>query len=128
MKKNIIDRVRTFEGACKIEGVKPADVIPFKGKKLTPDQVALNALAMLMLIVKVLREGVVLDYADSNQPKWYPWFIYDKSLSGFRFGGPGYVYTNTLTSGGSRLCVDTEAKAKYMGTKFIKLYNLVLKS
>jgi hypothetical protein len=119
--KNIIDRVKSFEDACAITGEDPNDVKFTSGK---PHRIALEKLEV---IAHALRNGVVLSYANSNQKKWYPYFVWDQSGGGgFRFYGTGYVFTYSFTHVGSRLCVDTEEKAKYLGTHFISLYNAML--
>jgi hypothetical protein len=126
--KNILDPANTFEDFCKAARKKPSDVLPHKGKNLTADQKANNAFARLCLITKVLRGKVKLDYSNRDQKKWYPWFIWDTKTSGFRLHGAVYDRTATASAGGSRLCLDTEEKALYMGTNWIDDYNLILKA
>lgn len=117
----ITERIKSFLDACEEIGEDPL------GKKFstgTPDDIAYQK---LKVIAKALRDGVVLDYSNKSQQKWYPYFIYGGS--GFRFHDSYYGLTDTGAAGGSRLCVDTEEKAKHLGTtpEFLELYNQLLK-
>lgn len=122
--KDIMERVKTFEDACETKGVSPEDELPYANPK-NKKQKALNAVAMLWLIAEVLCEGWEADYNNSNQYKYYPYF---KKVGGSGFGfsnaGCGCDYTRTYI--GSRLCFPNEKLAKYFGTQFIDLHNIVL--
>ena len=111
--KNIMERVKSFEDACKIKGVCPEDELPYpcpKNKK----QKAMNSEAKRWLIAEVLCEGWEADYDNSNQYKYYPYFK--------KVRGSGFVYSYTLydygfanTTVGSRLCFPTRALAEHFG-------------
>lgn len=116
------DRIKTFEDACKALGLNPATEVPFK-KPTTNRQKFLNACAKLDIISEALLEGVVLDWTDSNQKKWAPWFDRYSPGAGFRFDDSGYWWTGTGACGGARLCVDTSEKADYFGTQFLDIWN-----
>lgn len=62
------------------------------------------------------------DWADWQQRKWFPFHIKDKS--GFRFGGAYYTYSATDSGLGSRPLPSDEA-AEYLGTKFIRLFEIL---
>lgn len=115
----ITDRVKTFEDACEEIGEFPMDEKFISG---TPDEIAYKK---LKVVSEALNEGVILSYANPDQKKWYPWFLYGGS--GFRFGGTDCDNSCTHTAGGSRLCYATSELAKYAGTQFIDLYNQLLK-
>lgn len=118
---NIMDRIKSFEDACEVVGADPED-LPYKNPKNAREE-AVNAFHMLDIISEALLEGKVLDWTDSDQPKYYPWFNNYKPGSGFRFNATTYVWTYALASGGARLCLDTEEKAKYFGTQFLDIWN-----
>lgn len=115
---SIMKRIKTFEDVCAEAGEDPKRfMIPTNA---TPRQRGEIAAAKVMLICEVFREGVQLDYADSNQYKYYPYFKYVPG-SGFSFLGFGYAYA--YSGVGARLSVDSRAKAEYIGNTFIKEYN-----
>lgn len=113
--QKVTDRVKTFEDACAENGTDPNDPRFSQG---TPDEIAYKKLKE---ISRALNEGKKLSFADSNQRKWYPWFVYEGS--GFRFNGAFYALTNASSAGGSRLCVHSSELAQYLGTQFIDLFN-----
>lgn len=117
--QNIMDRVTSFEEACKITGDIPGNA------KFVSGSAHIIAAEKLEVICKALCEGVKLTYRNGNQKKWYPVMIWDESASGFRFYDALYDFSAALACLGSRLQVDTEAKAKYLGThpEFVKLLN-----
>lgn len=120
--QKIIDRIKTWEDAAKEAGIDPLD-LPFKNDSKTARQEAVNAFYQLDVIAEVLRKGVVLDWTDSDQIKWYPWFYDYRPGSGFSFDAPGYEWSLTATYGGARLCVDTKEKAVFFGTQFLSIWN-----
>jgi hypothetical protein len=119
---NIMDIVTSFLDACKVTGDNPND------KKFTEGPIHRIAQEKLEVICEALRQGVILSFANENQKKWFPWMKWDKQTSGFRFHVALYDYSHACADLGSRLCVDTEAKAKYLGThpEFVKLLNQLL--
>lgn len=124
--ENIMVRVKTFEDALTIVGVKDEDeeeLLNYSGKN---DNI-LSSIAHLKLsiIAKALNEGWKPDWSNSNEYKYYPWFKNVGSGSGWVY--VGYDGWYALSNIGSRLCVNTSEKAKYMGTQFIGLYNQMFK-
>src|SRR4051812_38966960 len=76
--------ITTFDEVCKRAGENPDDYNISghaskreRGKKLY---------SMLELICDVFKDGVVLDYANGNQRKYYPWGEYTAG-SGFSLNG-----------------------------------------
>ena len=114
---NIMDRIKSFEDACKETGDDPND------KKFHYGSLHIIAIEKLIIICKALNEGVKLSFRNKDQKKWYPYMIFEGS--GFRLYGAGYGYSIAHSAFGSRLCVDTQTKAEYLGTHppFVKLYN-----
>lgn len=72
----------------------------------------------LEIIVKAIRHGNELDEGDK---RYYPWFNSRGSLVGFSYGGDHLDYTHSHV--GSRLCVDSSEKTKYLGTQFLSVYD-----
>lgn len=109
--------IKSFEDACKKENVDPAalpdvSMIPMEFRK------AIVNMYKLYIIYKAINNGWIADYSNTRQYKYYPWFRVLASGSGFDFSGTFYGYDLTGTYVGSRLCTDTEEKAKYIGTQF----------
>jgi hypothetical protein len=119
-KMSVFDRIKTFEDACKDQGISTD--LPFQLPHSSLQR-ATNAFYKLDVINKSLLEGAVLDWEDSNQKKWYPWFTDYSTGSGFRFLDANCGWAGTNASGGARLCLDTQEKAKYFGTQFLDIWN-----
>jgi hypothetical protein len=114
--KNIMERVKTYEDACKVLGLNPSDQLPSTNSK---DAAAIIAYAKLFIIARALNEGWVPDWNNSSQYKYYPWFDM-RAGSGFSNDVYGGSYT---TSGvGSRLCFKSEELARYAGKQFLSIY------
>lgn len=74
----------------------------------------------LKVVNRAINQRWTPNWEDTDQRKWFPWF---KGLSsGFDFSGTVYRYDYTFTYVSSRLCFETEAKAKFAGKTFINLY------
>ena len=123
--KGIIDKVKTFEDALAIVGTSEDErwLLGYSGEDIS----ILSSIAFLKLsiIAKALRNGVVLDWTNSSQYKYLPYFTFG-SGSGWVCGG--YDCWSAGSDIGSRLYVDTNEKAIYMGKQFISLYNDMFKA
>ena len=108
--QKITEKIKTFEDACEILGDED-DIIC---QSHPADEVAY---AQLKVIVKALNEGWQPDWNNSNQYKYYPWFVME---GGFRFDDVHYHCTGSLV--GSRLCFKSRELAEYAGKTFKKLY------
>lgn len=124
--KGIMERVKTLEDACRVRGVKVSDLILFPTPRTRAQEIA-NDTAALEFIIETLNEGWEADYSDGKQKKWYPWFLYDTSLSAFRFHFAYFDNTFAHAGSGARQVLKSKELAKYMGTQFIGLYNKILK-
>lgn len=112
----IIERIKTFEDACRETGEDPASTKFHSG---TPDEIADNR---LKVIFKALNPpDWKADYGSSNQRKWRP--LFEWTGTGFRFSVSycGHVYTHT--GGGSRFSLCSEKISNYAGKQFIDLFN-----
>jgi hypothetical protein len=65
----------------------------------------------------------IVDWANTNQKKWYPYFF---ASSGFGFSDTRYDYDYSCSGVGSRLCFESQEKAKYAGITFTDLYEIYL--
>lgn len=82
------------------------------------------ARAKLEIIAEASRDGVELDYDDTNQRKWYGWFWLNKP--GFRFSDAYYVISNSLSTGSPRLCYLSEEDTIYHCKKHVGLYKAAM--
>jgi len=119
-----LNQLKTFEGACKVEGLDPKKVIPNFSCYPAQDRKSMIAHAKLVIIVRAANrlanngELWVPDF-DDNKWKYEIWFT--KGSSGFRFLGHDLWRAASVV--GSRLCFISSDVARYVGEKFIKLYN-----
>jgi hypothetical protein len=116
----ITDRVKTFEDACIVLEIDPADVLHSAHSDfLKPHIDSVNAYCKIIVISKALNEGWIPDWNDEDQYKYYPWF-YFHSPSGFRLNGVYYHYS--YSGVGSRLCFKSRELAEYAATQFQNIY------
>ena len=112
----ITDRVKSFEDACEVLGIKP--YLPDVSYLRRKDQASIIAQYKLSVVVEVLNEGWTPDWNNISEYKYYPWFnMKDNTLF---FGN--YGYWHTISSVSSHLCLRTSELATYCGTQFIELY------
>ena len=113
---NIMDRVKSFEDACKIDGLNPENLIlRWQSNGDTNDEIAYKK---LKIIAKVLNEGWSPNWKDTNECKYYPWF--EVGSSGFSYHDFSYQYTYSYFAG--RLCFKTKNLAIYFGKTFIDIH------
>lgn len=88
---------------------------------------ALVALNELFTIAEAWNkaDNFVPDFSDASQPKYFPWFVYDKGAAGFVAAGTNNTATATYAALGSRLCFKTRNRAIQFGKQFVDLYNQV---
>jgi hypothetical protein len=106
--------IKSFEDACEVTGEDPHNSRFTTG---SPDTIAYQR---IKTIIKAINGDWIPDYANPSQYKWAPWFRYDPSISGFRFYDWNCDDVATYSSGGSRLCMETEEKANYVGKQWKK--------
>ncbi len=121
LSEKITDRVKSFEDACELNG-ENAELL-LRTWKANGDEPHEIAYKMQTRIAKALQQGWQADYSNGKQPKWYPWFVWDKVASGFRFSYSYYGCDRTYTAVGPRLCFPTEELADYFGKQFIEIHN-----
>lgn len=144
--KEINDIVTSYEEARKYLGGKPnndftvakkvvsgncvkLDEVTRLVKDINPSHVkALIALNELFTIAQAWNKEDEFepDFSNSNQYKYFPWFVYDNGAAGFVYANTNYTATYTNASFGSRLCFKTPERARQFGEQFIDLWNDVL--
>lgn len=116
----IIDRIKTFEDACKELGIDSSSVIPEVATAgLQKDEKSIQAYCKLIIIAKALNEGWAPNWAMGDEYKWFPWFDLS-SGSGLRYGDNDFWLS--LSTVGSRLCYKTKELAIYAGQQFEDIY------
>jgi hypothetical protein len=115
--ENIMDRVKSYEDACKIEGIEPLSLAHFS---FMHEKYRLSAFTrhQAEVIAAALNEGWQPDWNNTNQYKYFPWF----KMSGFGFSGDGCDCTCSNAGVGSRLCFKSSELAVYAGKQFESIY------
>jgi hypothetical protein len=111
--QKITDRIKSFEDACRVLDRDPKDAY-FSAAR--PHE---NALRKWEVVCEALNEGVVLNFANSSQQKWYVWLVYEGS--GFRFGGVDYTNPCASAGLGSRHLLCSRALAEHAAKYFLDL-------
>ena len=147
----IIERVKTFEDACRELGEDHHFVLAYQNTNLRDPEVAeenrdILAYMKLRIIAAALNEGWEPQFTE-NEWRWYPCFTlwtekelseksdewkadrhlistgdYSGDCAGFAFADSGGAPSSTYTDFGSRLCFKSEALATYCGKQFISLW------
>lgn len=145
LEDKINEIVTDFEKARSFLRIKPnmelfitkrnseASALPFKEtsqflEDLNPRHLkALSALNKLFTIAEAWNKAddFVPDFSNTNQYKYYPWFVYDRDAAGFVFANTNYSATYTYAYFGSWLCFKTANRACQFGKMFADLYNEV---
>ena len=120
---NIMDRVKTFEDACKELGRQPYNVDSLMKLGLTKNDIAYQK---MVVIVEALNEGWKPDVCNSDVERWYPWFKPNGSPSSFAFFDSYYVCGNACAGSGSSLALKSEQLASYCGKQFLELWKEIL--
>ena len=118
-----MDRIKTYEDACKELGREPYDEKQLEKLGLTKNDIAYQK---IVVIVEALNEGWKPDVCDSNVERWYPWFKPLGSPSSFAFCDSSYDYEFAFAGSGSRLALKSEQLADYCGKQFLELWKEML--
>ena len=120
---SIMDRVKTFEDACKELGRQPYNEDSLMKLGLTENDIAYQK---MVVIVEALNEGWKPDVCNSDVERWCPWFKPNGSASSFAFFA-SYSYHEYASAGsGSRLALKSEQLANYCGKQFLELWKEML--
>lgn len=121
MKKSIIERINTLEDVYKIAKPTIAEkqLLSYKGKsrRLLGSQAMLQA----EMIAEVLNEGKNLDWDNYDQKKWFGWYYYSKTSSGF-FGSACHFWAVSGSRASSRLHFASEELFWHAVKTFPKVY------
>jgi hypothetical protein len=107
-------KIKTFNDACKALQLDPKKVLPDVSIFPKAHQIALTAIAKLMIIVQALNEGWTPNWNDDDEYKYYGWFDMEKEKnnpSGFRLDGVTFNFTTSTV--GSRLCFKSREIAEW---------------
>ena len=110
-----------------MDGSDPDIAMPYLNPS-NDDQEALNAMAALLIFTRAINQGWEADYANSDQRKWYPYFVWDSSVSAFRFDVSYYGWTFAYAYCGARLVFETKELSDYAGNnpEYLKYMNTFL--
>lgn len=118
--KDITKRVKTYADACAVLGIEPMNEDVFTKLGFTKDEIAYRK---LKTIAEALNECWRPNWADINEYKYFPWFVYNPSAAGFSCADTTYTASYTSAHVGSRLCYKTRELATYAGRQFEGIYN-----
>lgn len=126
---SIIDRVKSYEDACAIAGITPITLEQFS---FLPEdqQKAMFGLHKITTVINTLNGGWKPDWNNSNEWKYYPWFLMRDQAGetpGSGFSSYGCDYDCTCSTVGSRLCLDTSEKAEYVAEIMLQEYKDFMK-
>jgi hypothetical protein len=117
--------LKTFADYCKIYGVDE-NILP--DVSMIPEflREAVISVYKLFIRCKVLKNGKKLDWNNSSEGKYFPWYDVEadnKAVSGFRLVDYVYYFTSSNSYVGSRLSVDDSGKAMFLAENAIDEYS-----
>ena len=115
--QDVTERVKTYLDACHELGREPLDEKKLLELGLTEHDIAYQKLA---IVTEALNEGWKADWDNSDENKYYPYFI--MSPSSFAFSGSNCACAYAVAGSGSRLCLKSEKLSNYCGKQFIDLW------
>ena len=120
----ITDRVKSYADACNVLCIEPMDEDSMRAHGFRRDEIARRKLET---ITEVLNEGWKPNWADTDEYKFYPWFLVKKVYGAS--AGLSYATTYsaaTSTNVDSRLCFHDRDTACYAGKTFLDIYEQFL--
>ena len=118
--QKITDKIKNINDIYNYLGVTEEDIIPYKYPK-TKKHFRANAFAKIECIIEVYNEGTILDWSNSNQYKYLPYFKKATSGGGWVYDYCDSYYFVTFCSVG--LYYKSSELAINAGNKFIDIYN-----
>lgn len=142
--KDIMERVKTFEDACRELGLDSEDLEQkWRDNNLMPDEIAYQK---LRIICAALNEGWEPQFTE-DEWRYYPWFWlytqeeindmdedektdrrlmstgdYQTGYAGLAFAYSLHAPSHTAAHFGSRLCLKSDTLAVYCGKQFINIW------
>ena len=107
---NVTDRIKTVADAREETGRPNIDFSFIPEDLRSYFQAQYDAI----VLVEALNEGEDLDWNNSNQPKWMPWF----NMGSFSFHSSYYSHSTAYLGTGSRLCLKSESLSTYLAKQF----------
>ena len=128
-KSNVMDRVKTFEDACRELNIDPVKWL----EENETNKMDAHVLAYLKLciIAKALRGSWKPNWANTDEWKYYPWFKIVPAVVGFAYDGSKlgvsvlystYVASHSYAGCGGALASETEEIAIYFGKQFAEIW------
>ena len=115
MKKNRFEKLNSIKDCRKMAGRPEVDMSVFPEDMREHMQGYYDTLVAVEAYRKI--EGGEIDWSNSRQYKWTPWFW--MSPAAFAFDYSYCDYAVAVAGSGSRLCLLSEEAASDLGTKFI---------
>lgn len=143
--KDVNERITDFESAKQALGREPNTGFHVVKEKLSESDLPLEGVARLVEDINTRHlealialnqlftiaeawnkeDEFVPDFSDWKQDKWFPWFTYDKDVSGFVCTDMRNAPVSVYAYFGCRLCFKTSKRAEQFGEQFESLYNKV---
>ena len=122
LKEQLEKRLNSIEDAYKETGRPKVDFSVYPEDMRVYKEASYDANVVIEAARKIERENGYgdIDWSNSKQYKYTPWFFC--SPSSFGFGGAGYGSTNAGAGGGSRLRVLSEEAARHIGSRFEEMW------
>lgn len=114
-----VSDIKTYEDACNFLEEDPINEEYLIGHGVGKSEIAFIKLKTIFKAANKMNNNWNADYSNSNQCKYYPYFIWHPSS--FRCDGTHCSFTCTCID--SRLCCGTQDDAEYIGKQFKDLYN-----
>ncbi len=120
------DRIKTWEDCAAEYGKDPVRWLPYP-RPQGGDEISCNGYFKLTKIIKLFREGVILDYNNPNQLKYWAWFYWQnnasKKAAGFAFSATVTDYDRSATDVGPRLSSAERGIAEHIARQFENIFN-----
>jgi hypothetical protein len=122
--KEVNERIDSFDKACEYLGEKNRDDnCHCEGGNR--HYKAIQSMFKLVTIAEAWNkaDNFTPDFSDTIQYKYFPWFAYSRTDTGFASALTYSAASSTYTYIGSRLCFKTRERAEQFGKQFIDLWN-----
>ncbi len=111
-------KIKNFDDILKLSGKTLKEILPYKTPK-NKQQRSINALVKIQLITEVLNQGTILDFLNTNQYKYLPWF---KKVVGSGWVVTSYASYCLHTVDGFGTFYKSEKLALFAGNTFLDIY------
>ncbi len=116
--EDITTKIKNFNDILKISGKTLKEILPYKTPK-NKQQRSLNALVKIQLITEVLNQETILDFLNTNQYKYLPWF---KKVVGSGWVVHSYHSYSVASDAGFGTFYKSEKLALFAGNTFLDIY------